>query len=158
MNFTLSIQKFVNKNSFRTTTGFHIWVPISNKLILFDQNKILKNKTTAKNKQPPKPSSCIVTLISTEIPLKENIFRKTLSWWRSLSDRNQSIDLLSNQWTGFYIIRTSVIKELMQLSFWKKFICLLFLKFRGCLLLLPTAENNTDDYLETISQFHLLFS
>ena len=33
----------------------------------------------------------------------------TLSWRRSLLYRNHPIDLL---WTGFYMIRTSVIKEL----------------------------------------------
>ena len=33
----------------------------------------------------------------------------TLSWRRSLSYRNQSIDM---QWTGFYMIGTSVMKEL----------------------------------------------
>ena len=38
----------------------------------------------------------------------------TLSWRGPLSYRNQSIDLQSkaNQWTGFYMITASVIKEL----------------------------------------------
>ena len=39
----------------------------------------------------------------------------TLSWGRSLSCRNQSIDFqicISNQWTGFYMIGTSVMKKL----------------------------------------------
>ena len=36
----------------------------------------------------------------------------TLSWRKSLSYKNQSIDLLCNQWTGFYMIGTSIIKEL----------------------------------------------
>ena len=36
----------------------------------------------------------------------------TLSWQRPLSYRNQSIDLLVNQWTGFYMITASVMKEL----------------------------------------------
>ena len=34
----------------------------------------------------------------------------TLSWCRSLSYRNQSIDLSANQWTGFYITGASVMK------------------------------------------------
>ena len=39
-------------------------------------------------------------------------FPLILSWRRYLSYRNQFIDLLCNQWTGLYIIGTSVIKEL----------------------------------------------
>ena len=35
----------------------------------------------------------------------------TLSWRRFLSYRNQSIDLFCNQWTGFCIIGTSVMKD-----------------------------------------------
>ena len=34
----------------------------------------------------------------------------TLSWLRPISCRNQSIDLGSNQWTGFYMISASVMK------------------------------------------------
>ena len=40
---------------------------------------------------------------------------QTLSWRRSISYRNQSIDLFcksANQWTGFYMIGTSVVNEL----------------------------------------------
>ena len=44
-------------------------------------------------------------------------FTVTLSWWRSLSYRNQSIDWSENQWTGFYMIGTSVMKELKQIFF-----------------------------------------
>ena len=36
----------------------------------------------------------------------------TLSWRRPLSYRNQSIDLRANQWSGFYMITDSVMKEL----------------------------------------------
>ena len=36
----------------------------------------------------------------------------TPSWRRSLSYRNQSTELLCNQWTGFYTIGTSLRKEL----------------------------------------------
>ena len=36
----------------------------------------------------------------------------TLSWWRYLSYRNQSIDCSANQWPGFYMLVTSVMKEL----------------------------------------------
>ena len=36
----------------------------------------------------------------------------TLSWRRPLSYRNQSIDCLANQWTGFYMITASVMKGL----------------------------------------------
>ena len=36
----------------------------------------------------------------------------TLSWWMLLSYRNQSIDLLCNQWTGFYMIPASIMKGL----------------------------------------------
>ena len=36
----------------------------------------------------------------------------TFSWRRPLSYRNQSIDLRSNQWTGFYMITASVMKGL----------------------------------------------
>ena len=36
----------------------------------------------------------------------------TLSWRRPLSYRNQSIDWSANQWTGFYMITASVMKEL----------------------------------------------
>ena len=39
-------------------------------------------------------------------------FQWTLSWRRPLSYRNQSIDLLVNQWTGFYMITASVMKGL----------------------------------------------
>ena len=35
----------------------------------------------------------------------------TLSWWRFLLYRNQSIYFSSNQWTGFRIIGTSVMKD-----------------------------------------------
>ena len=38
----------------------------------------------------------------------------TLSWWMLLSYRNQSIDLLCNQWTGFYMIPASIMKGLNQ--------------------------------------------
>ena len=42
----------------------------------------------------------------------------TVSWRRSLSYRNQSIDLqpiqLTNQWTGFYMKRATTMKELSQ--------------------------------------------
>ena len=41
-----------------------------------------------------------------------NASELTLSWRRPLSYRNQSIDLRANQWTGFYIITASVMKEL----------------------------------------------
>ena len=49
------------------------------------------------------------------------IFILTLSWRRSLSYRNQSIDLFrkicgENQWTCFYMITASVMKGLIQLS------------------------------------------
>ena len=37
----------------------------------------------------------------------------TLSWRRSLSYWNQSIDLLYKQWTVFYMIETSVMKKLI---------------------------------------------
>ena len=37
-----------------------------------------------------------------------------LSWRRSLSYKNQ-IAIIQNQWTGFYMIRNSVLKELMHL-------------------------------------------
>ena len=36
----------------------------------------------------------------------------TLSWRRSASFRNQSTDMQRNQWTAFYMIGTSVMKEL----------------------------------------------
>ena len=49
----------------------------------------------------------------------------TLSWRRSLSYRNHSIDLLCllhwltpNQWTGFYMITASVMKELTHKSYY----------------------------------------
>ena len=44
----------------------------------------------------------------------------TLSWRRPLPYRNQSIDLLcsTNQWTGFYMITASVVKELKQILLW----------------------------------------
>ena len=43
----------------------------------------------------------------------------TFSWRRPLSYRNQSIDLQNsaNQWTGFYVIRVSVMKELSKQMF-----------------------------------------
>ena len=44
--------------------------------------------------------------------LSRNILILTLPWRKPLSYRNQSIDLLTNQWTGFYMITSSVIKEL----------------------------------------------
>ena len=43
-------------------------------------------------------------------------FELTLSWRRSLSCRNQFIDLLCNQWTSFYMIRTTVMKKLSRNS------------------------------------------
>ena len=46
--------------------------------------------------------------------MKESL---TLSGRRPLSYRNQSIDCSANQWTGFYMITASVMKELM-LWFW----------------------------------------
>ena len=39
-------------------------------------------------------------------------FTLILSWWRPLSYKNQSIDLLCNQWTGFLMITASIMKEL----------------------------------------------
>ena len=42
----------------------------------------------------------------------------TLSWRRPLSCRNQSIDIPTNQWTGFYMITASVMKELSLLLQW----------------------------------------
>lgn len=53
----------------------------------------------------------------------QNIQRKrlllTLSWRRYLSDRNQFIDLLAKQATGFYMIGISFMKEL-KMIFLKK--------------------------------------
>ena len=46
----------------------------------------------------------------------ENIFVKlqlTFSWRRPLSYRNQSIVCSANQWTGFYMITVSAMKELI---------------------------------------------
>ena len=40
------------------------------------------------------------------------LWHLTLSWRRPLSYRNQSIDLRSNQWTGFYMITAAVMKQL----------------------------------------------
>ena len=37
----------------------------------------------------------------------------TVSWRRPLPYRNQPIDLQNNQWTGFYMTTTPVMKELM---------------------------------------------
>ena len=46
----------------------------------------------------------------------EPFFDVTLSWWRPVSYRNQSIDLfiglVANQWIGFYMIGTSAMKQL----------------------------------------------
>ena len=39
-----------------------------------------------------------------------------------LSYRNQSIDLQSNRWTGFYMITASVMKEL-NADFFENFVC-----------------------------------
>ena len=44
--------------------------------------------------------------------LGKSIFCLTISWRRPSSYRNQSIDLLANQWTGFCMITTPVMKEL----------------------------------------------
>ena len=44
--------------------------------------------------------------------IEELIVLLTLSWRRPLLYRNQSIDLLANQWTGFYMITASVMKGL----------------------------------------------
>ena len=41
----------------------------------------------------------------------------TLSWWRPLSYKNQSIDLQSKSMDGFYMITDSVIKELNTLKY-----------------------------------------
>ena len=41
----------------------------------------------------------------------------TLSWWRSLSCRNQSIDLLWKSGSVFFIIGNSVMKELRKKTF-----------------------------------------
>ena len=49
----------------------------------------------------------------------------TLLWRGSLSYRNQSIDFSANQWTGFYIIGVSVMKELTTSSYSRLEICFL---------------------------------
>ena len=52
----------------------------------------------------------------------------TLSWRRSLLYRNQFINFYSNQGTGFYITRTSVMKELK--TAYKKFSAKIELTYR----------------------------
>ena len=60
--------------------------------------------------------SVITCLVSQLLILKtsetSHVGLLTLSWRGFLSYRNHSIDLLWNQWTGFYMIGTSVMNDL----------------------------------------------
>ena len=46
------------------------------------------------------------------ISLSQGDISLTFSLWSSLSYRNQSIDLQTNQWTRCYMVGTSVMKDL----------------------------------------------
>ena len=102
-----------------------------NEYLFFTDFICLKSKIN-QDKQPARPSHMswpvpregkVLWKTTTKIKVsftEKKVFFLTFSWRRPLSYRNQSI-LISraNQWTGFYMITASVMKELKKVLYFK---------------------------------------